>query len=166
MKQNISFLYDFRQEFKGYALLRSYLGLARRDLKQFSQSYDQKKLYHALRGLWTFNKIIENSYDNNIKEIDLNFFTLLMSIRNGQVDKMNMIKIMKETGEKVEDARSLLSLEHQEKKISRLMNVEKLKELDQKLLSFCEDSTYKSKTQTSLLIDSVYESLESDIKYE
>lgn len=162
----LKWLYDFREEFKGYALLRSYLGLARRDLKQYSQNYDTKKLFHALRGIWTYELIRKNMYKNEFKEIDSDYFDFLMSIRLGKIDKMESIKLMKSSGEKVEELRKSLSEELQSGKIARVMDSVLLEKLDRELVNYCTTTNYKEKQKDKLIISEVYATLESDIKYD
>ena len=162
----LKWLYDFREEFKGFSLLRSYLGLARRDLKQYSQNYDTKKLFHALRGIWTYELIRKNMYKNELKEIDADYFEFLMSIRLGKIDKMESIKLMKSSGEKVEDLRKRLTEELQSGKISRVMSSNLLEKLDKHLVNYCSTTDYTDRQKDKLIISEVYATLESDIKYD
>lgn len=65
----LSFIYDMRLAFHNYKIIRSYLGLARRDLKYISKGKDDrdknKKLNHVLRG-YSFCLAILNKKFNTL----------------------------------------------------------------------------------------------------
>jgi len=63
----LEFLYKFRKYFYNYKIIRSYLGLARRDLKRINidgkTNFDKnKKIAHAFRGLATAMSIYNIAY--------------------------------------------------------------------------------------------------------
>ena len=64
---DIEFLYNYRKAFLTYTVIRSYLGLARRDAKHFfsaKNEYDKtKKLKHVIRGYLYSRDMIENNFD-------------------------------------------------------------------------------------------------------
>lgn len=67
---NISFLYDMREKFINYKILRSYLGLARRDLIMLSKEKTirekNKKLIHIIRGYNFAYSIFNNNFEPKI----------------------------------------------------------------------------------------------------
>jgi len=73
----LDFLYKYRKYFYNYKIIRSYLGLARRDLKRIdidgkTEFGKNKKIAHAYRGLNTAQKIIHNIFRNTDDNIFLN----------------------------------------------------------------------------------------------
>lgn len=108
LNTKLQFLYDNRIAFYNYKILRSYLGLARRDLKHLDKATKNKpstnrnknkKLIHAIRGYYTAKQILEslstggygNTHYNNKQPI--NVFNELMSIKSIESDKdRNIIK--------------------------------------------------------------------------
>lgn len=163
---SLSFLYDMRSDFNNYSLLRSYLGLVRRDLKLFSQNYDNKKLFHALRGLWTVNKIITNSYSNDIEKVDNQFYQYLKDIKNLKItNRMTLISVMKETGTKAEVLRSDLSDKLTKNTINRIMDHTKMKMLDDKLKQYCLTKDYTDKIVNDILVEEIYKVLNTDVTY-
>ena len=163
--KELQFIYNRKHEFNNYKLMLAYLGLARRDLKQFSQSYDVKKLFHAARGFWSFERLHSNLYSNDLKGQDLSFWEFLMNIRQQKFSRLEMIEIMKELGNKVDSARKELGLSFEAGKINRLMNVETLEKLDQDLITFCKSEFYQSHVLENLSLSQVYSALETDIDY-
>lgn len=162
----LSFLYDMRNDFNNYSLLRSYLGLVRRDLKLFSQNYDNKKLFHALRGLWTVNQITTNSYSNDIEKVDNQFYHYLKDIKNLKItDRMTLISVMKETGAKTDTLRTELADKLAKNMINRIMDHSKMKLLDDKLKEYCLSNDYTSKVVEDVLVEEIYKVLNTDVTY-
>lgn len=162
----LNFIADYRLEFKNYSLLRSYLGLVRRDLKLFSQSYDSKKLFHALRGLWTVKQVIKDSYSNDIKSVDLEFYNYLYSLKNKQItDRKILIAKMKETQTETDGLRSDLTKKLENKTLDRIMNPENMKKLDDKFKEFCLTQDYLNKVLSDIEISEIYQVLNTDVTY-
>jgi hypothetical protein len=85
---SLKFLYDFRKNFYNYNLIRAYLGLVRRDLKFFKKEKNNKRLFHALRGVLTAKTLLNGSeYSNDFKEMDENTHYLLIKIKNSKLSK-------------------------------------------------------------------------------
>lgn len=161
----LSFLCDFKNDFNSYSVVRAYLGLVRRDLKIFSQSYECKKLYHAVRGLNAALKILNNSYTNNLS-LDKELFSFLMKIRRNEFDRKEMIDIMKKTSDECSNLRTKVSDDFTAKKMNRLMDVTRMKCLDEKIIFACSTKWYKEKMNHNFSCDAIYDILENDITYE
>jgi predicted nucleotidyltransferase len=61
---SLAFLYNMRYAFYNYKIMRSYLGMAKRDLKQLrlcnSEFETNRKVAHALRGYWFAGKLMRH----------------------------------------------------------------------------------------------------------
>jgi len=101
----LDFLYKYKYYFYNYKIIRSYLGLARRDLKRINidskTDFDKnKKIAHAYRGLKTAKKIYDLKYGffsnyssifltkNEINEIKNNIWSLNREERKEYLDKL------------------------------------------------------------------------------
>lgn len=162
--KELSFLFDFRNYFNNYSLVRAYLGLVKRDLKIFSQGYDSKKLYHSVRGLASAQMALNNNYSNNLSK-NPELFKKIMNIRKNVYSKLKMIEIMKQTSSECAELRDKVTKDFQDKKMNRLMNVDKMKELDEIIIRVCDSNWYKSKMNHNFRADEVYDIIENDISY-
>lgn len=156
----LSFLYNFRKEFINYNIIKSYLGMAKRDMVLYKKNKSPKKLGHIFRGICFAKQLMMGdldvemntyTYDVNIKDIDI-----LKSILDGKnddlladlIDDMNKLRIeLNETLTR--------------KRIHRYMNPDILKEIDlevKKLYSYSEvlEIDYG---------DLFYDVLENGVKY-
>lgn len=66
----LSFLYEMKESFNTYNVVKSYLGMARRDLnsvnKEGSDRDKNKRIIHAYRGLQSAKNVLSNSYVNKM----------------------------------------------------------------------------------------------------
>lgn len=163
---SLAFLSDMRLKFNNYSLIRSYLGLVRRDLKNFSQGYDSKKLFHAVRGLWTANQIMKNTYSNDIKQVDLSIYTYLHELKNGIIsDRRVLIEKVKEISKATDSLRAKLTELLNNKLMNRIMEPSSLKSLDEKLKQFCLTKDYTEKIISDIEVTGIYQIINTDITY-
>lgn len=157
-ESELSWITNFDKDFMNYSLMRSYLGIARRDLNQFLKKKDVKKMYHGLRGIFFFKMIRDNNFSLILGDEELG---LLRSIRSGLFDEKELKVLCENNLKLIEGYRIELSKSLDSGRIHRLMDAEKLKELDSCLISYL----LKRKT-TSSILDEVYSSISTDVKYE
>ena len=163
---NLEFLYNSRFSFYNYKILRSYLGLAKRDIKRIdidgkTELDKNKKIAHAYRGFITAKKI----YDK--KEIELTKEEISYIKEN--IWSLNGFKERKEYSDKlmsdIENFRTIINSELDNGKIVKFM-----KSNDQiKLQSFIEELTsselYKNKKMSDFNMSLIYEINETDVSY-
>lgn len=156
----LEFLLDFKDDFINYNILRSYLGMARRDLKRYNSTNDFKKLAHSMRGYifayqLFYNKSLDVKMNTNIYFEDITDKELYIKIKNG-------FKIPKSYLEKrISDLRNEINLAFEKGNLRRKMEVKRLRELDDALKSF-----YKTKEIKSIEYgDIFYDVLENGLKY-
>lgn len=164
--KKIDFIGKYTLDFRNYSLIRSYLGLARRDLKKFTQVKDSKKLFHGFRGLYAAEQIYNNKYSNNIESNNKEVFDTLFKIKNNQLNDKEMDFLCRDTFDRVEKMRKNLSQEFQEGKINRLMNAYKLEQLDKDLMDFCSETLYQSCIVDEIIIKDIYSILDTEVTYE
>lgn len=160
------FLHHFRFKFKSYQLLRSYLGLARRDLKSYAKGKDPKKLHHALRGLWAYKRIYEDSYTNEIEKSDPETFRKLMHIKNGAMNDKDSKDLYTYLLNEVDLCRKALNDDLDNGKIQKMMSVPDMMALDRWLMEFCDSKEYKEKQTDAIQnIQESYDSLFNNVTY-
>ena len=156
----LSFLKDFKFDFINFNIIRSYLGMARRDLKKYVSTKENKKLAHSIRG-YIFAYQLFYKKDLDVK-MNTNFYSkeiidkeLYMQIKNGY-------KISKSELEKrISKLRNAINSAYEKGNLNRMMKVERLKELDETIKSF-----YKSKNIKSIEYGNLfYDVLENGIQY-
>jgi predicted nucleotidyltransferase len=173
----LNFLYENRQYFINYNIIKSYLGLAKRDLKYWKKDTNNclkhsietnKKLSHFVRGVLFAEMLLNNKFTLKLnKSFILNYeksdLDILIDIKNSdfQVD-LDFINFIEE---KMYDLRKLLNHKFEQGYIYKYMNPIKMKEID----SFIKD--FISSKQNEINISHIdyhnlfYESLENGIKY-
>lgn len=142
----LNFLYDMRKSFYNYKIIRSYNGIAKRDIKELSKQISEhdknKKLAHVLRG-HEFSKMIYN----------LDFNPIINSELKEEIFKIKNIsdwKVRKEITEKlqleVENFRKKLTDDYNNKfSLPKFMLVEDQIKLDVKLSELINSDIWKEK---------------------
>jgi len=133
-----------------YTTLKSYLGLIKRDFRQFSENRE-KKLYHALRGLWTFEQLRANQYQNDLSTSPI--YELLMKIRHKELGPKDLDLIKGEIETKTDQYRLMINQELGERKIPQTFSKNKLLKLDQKLNELTSLPLYRSKIINHFWLD-------------
>jgi len=171
-KSKLEFLYNMRKCFYNHKIIRSYLGLARRDLKYLSKvdtdREKNKKLNHILRG-YTFCLNILNSDFNPI--IDHNSDLYKQIIENKKItDYKKRFEISQMLSEKITDTRNEINkkLDNNTLGFPQYINDKDLFELDKKLSEniFIWRKELKESDYYSKLKDIIYDSVANGIKYD
>jgi hypothetical protein len=103
----LNWLHKYKEDFNNYSIIRSYLGLAKRDLKIFKSisqnntiinNETNKKLFHFCRSVLFSNLIMNNDFSlllNNKNKIfsDYTDHEILKHIKNGTLNFFNQDKI-------------------------------------------------------------------------
>jgi predicted nucleotidyltransferase len=127
---SLEFLYDLRKEFYNYKILRSYLGMAKRDIKRVNidgkNDFDKnKKIAHAYRGLMFAKKVyFKNEIllsKNEIKEIKENIWLL-----KDYNDRENYCNILMEN---IDSFRKMINIELNNGKIIKFMSINSQKKI-------------------------------------
>lgn len=163
------FLWDMKHAFYNYKILRSYNGLARRDIrelpKQTSEADKSKKLAHVLRGHEfskmimekTFNPIITEELKSKIKRIKA-------------IDHWNERKTVTEfLKEEVENYRKYISELYDSDKfpMPTFMSVENQILLDNHMTKLINSDVWKERCNWFMNLNAFYEANENvEIKYE
>lgn len=139
---DIEFLYNYRKSFLTYTVIRSYLGLARRDIKHFFSAktdYDKtKKLKHVIRGYLYSRDMIENNFD---------FDKCNKELLETKID-ITTSKQLKEYERFISNLRNILTEKFNSKTlgVAQHMDVESGKELTKIFLDYCKSDSFKSKS--------------------
>ena len=157
----LKWLIDYREDFMNYNLIRAYLGLAKRDLKDYhkfgkNSPEGLKKAFHFMRGVKAAEMLSHKKYSNDntsIKYIKLGESEYLDNLIKLNIDCMEML-------------RSLLNLSLSSKTIHRYMNPKVLRAIDFELMSMCATDSYRSKQPNFINYkDLPYNALENGVIY-
>jgi hypothetical protein len=162
----LAFLYEKRECFNNYMVMRSYLGLARRDLKQIGMGATErdknKKLLHAIRGYHAAKMVHSHTFSNTL---DTETHSLLNSVKkfNGYSERYGVIE---EYTHRVDDFRKQLNTELDEGKLTRFMKPDDQASLDKAIKDLVESEYYKNKIHTHMnIMEMIYDANENGIKY-
>lgn len=159
-------LYDYRKWFYSYNVIKSYLGLAKRDFKKVSDSItneyvNYKKLHHGVRGYWSAQMVLEGQYSNQWREMKPETYDAAMRLKDGKMDVdprividyyQNWLQVLRvDTTRKLELG-----------KINRIMDPAKMDILDQTIRDITEITP---RCNFHLDMHYFYEALENGIKY-
>lgn len=164
---DLKFLSDNKHQFYNYNILKSYLGLAKRDLKQcFSESnnyLNTKKLSHAYRGIVSAEAILQGNYDNHLSNYQADFNIIkdlkFNNYQNGQA-------LIGELETRTNQFRDKINKLLEQKQLVRCLSISFMQELDLWLNQFTGINTYIDK-QNKLVMDKniYYQVLEEGLKY-
>jgi len=148
----LKWLWELRHNFRNYNIIKSYLGLAKRDLKYWRKDTNNgkkntietdKKLSHFIRGVIFAKNLLDDKFSLDLNEsitfndCKYNDFELVDRLKNGSLDySFNMLinyfeNLMNETRNKLNDL-------HNNRTINLFMVENKLAELDQITKEFIE----------------------------
>ncbi len=160
----LEFLYNCRHFFYNFNILRSYNGLAKRDLKHLHKEKTErdknKKIIHAYRGNLFANQILNNEFEVKISDEHLDIikgFRLLD--HNGREAKII------ELNNELDEFRLKINKVHNDKQIVKFMDIEYQKFFDSQLFNFVDSDYYKSKIQEYIDLTEVYKANEFGVIY-
>lgn len=158
---SLAFLYEKRDQFITYNLIRSYLGLAKRDLKLYKKKKESYKLFHFVRGIEVADLLLnQRHYSNNLNEFS--FKDLLLAIKNEQISNANISGILKEYEQKMNHLRSDLNEHFEKGLISKTLSPTNLMLLDQEVRAWNKTNVVPGK----FIDDQQYHCLLGDIAYD
>lgn len=173
----LGWLWEKREYFYNYNIIKSYLGLARRDHKHWMREtwngakHDfrtNKKATHFVRGVISANNILNGCYSNDFTQSDtfnsgVNDYALLRSMKNGLLKEEDFATVINQTSVLMEELNKTLNALHDRKEIAKFMAVDKLQEVDAALIDFAEYyATHLGKVDYG---DIFYKALEESISY-
>jgi predicted nucleotidyltransferase len=161
----LSFLYDMRNEFINYKIVKSYLGIARRDyrslrlLKTNKEKY--KKIGHIYRGLNFSIKILDTKFSPKLTEVELKEFDKI----NNLPTHVEMNKYCGELMEKVNLLRDNLNNEKDLNMIN-YMSPNSQKELFNHLSAIKSSEYYLSRlNESNNVMDYIFDANENGVNY-
>jgi len=183
-KSELSWLSKYKKEFVNYNIIKSYLGMAKRDLKiwksttkngQFYNDESNKKLSHFFRGVISAGMLLNNNFSLDFKgsrtfnDSD-NDFDILYTSKAGAMGDVSgmvmryenyMIELREELNEKLND-----------RTINKYASVNVLKELDKDLRRFTKQIRDRNFLELTVeenssidLGNALYEALENGVSY-
>jgi predicted nucleotidyltransferase len=162
----VKFLYENRKWFYSYNIIRSYLGLSRRDLKMCTKvrpkvdGINHKKLYHACRGMRAAEHLMKGAYENVVS--DMLFSKYLREIKDGKILKYEARELIKATDNCIGHTREELNKKFEDGLIPRVMSVYYMELLDVWLKGF----TNQHQKHFDFDCRYFYNALEEGIKYD
>ena len=165
----LSPIYEMRDMFANYKIVRSYLGLARRDgkayFKQSDDAYQQKRLIHIIRGYYFAKSII----NHNFKLVDDTILEEAKRVREISNPKARK-EILSDYLNKVDGLRNELNemLNNKTLNLPQYMNPSSQKLLDVVLDLIMNSETYIEKQKLGGIrdLDVFYNANENWVSYE
>lgn len=143
----LEYLYVNRYDFYNYKVLRSYLGIARRDLKEIGKQntlkYKASKLAHAYRGYSFARKVMGKEEIFPIDALEKFFIMFYKEIEDEKI----ISDFRSSLDEKISNLRRIINEKLDEKTLflPNFMELEKQLELDKWLLKLKQSDFYKNK---------------------
>lgn len=162
----LEFLYMMRKEFYNYSIVRSYLGLLRRDYKFYfkckSEDEEKKKLIHIVRG-YHFAESILNGDFNVLNSTILN---MAGHIRN-ETTAADRTTIAHDYLSKSGELRSQLNTKLANKEIIKYLAIDTQKKLDKHLFELIKSDSYQQRKNTLNFFDlsKFYDAFENWVEY-
>jgi predicted nucleotidyltransferase len=164
INSNLEFLYKMKDSFRNYSIIRSYLGMARRDLKMIGNELEEvknKKLIHAIRGYFFAKSIMENNFNLINDELIL----IANDIRTRNF-KQNW-SIVEEYNKKISSLREELNLNIQNKSLilPKLIEPKNAKLLDDKIFNLIKSENWLNKKIKNFDLSYYYDTFENWVVY-
>ena len=162
----VKFLYENRKWFYSYNIIRSYLGLSRRDLKMCTKirpktnGINYKKLYHACRGMRAAEHLMKGAYENVVS--DMLFSKYLREIKEEKILQCEARDLIRATDNCIGATRKELNTRFENGLMPRVMNVHHMELLDSWLKGF----TDRHQKEFDFSCRHYYNALEKGIKYD
>lgn len=164
----LNFLHELKSIFNNYKIIRSYLGLAKRDEKYYDKETTNegrhKKIIHVIRGYYFARTIVDNTF--TLRNSDV----LLEAIKIRKItDVFELKKTIKDYLTKVSDLRELLNKINDDGSLGLAQYMEPNNQsiLDEKLGNFINSDFYKAKKSIlgSLDLSKFYNANENWVNY-
>lgn len=164
---SLSFLYHMRYSFYNYKILRSYLGICRRDIKYLNKGDTErdknKKLAHILRG-YIFAKNILNKKFSPVITGDLWKEIKKIKSFNSKERHERAVELTKLISKLRDDINNML--DQKKLGLSSYMSIEKQYKLDSEIEKLIKSDLWKEKESQSLgLLKYIYDINENDLSY-
>jgi len=160
---DLEFLNDFKNDLVNYNILKAYVGLAKRDLKRFTSEKNLKKLAHCFRGVVFAKQLIyEGKLTLNLDTYYFNYFKnkisdreIFKNILNGDDSLKYVLK------EHISELKQIINYLLEESKIKRIMDINRLKELD----DYVKEIYKKNDIEEIDYGDILYDVIENGVRY-
>lgn len=177
----LKWLWRHRESFINYNIIKSYLGMAKRDLKMYLKDSNRgtvntvetdKKLSHFYRGLIYAEMLLEGEFSLKLEGKHhvmakgyMDDFTFLKNVKSGEwsKDRDTNMDFLKEAEDKMENLRKKLNARLDARKIVKFMNPENMQSLDYDTRMFTKGVNNGLKTLD--YGDLFYKALEEGITY-
>ena len=166
----LEFLYNMRNYFNNYSIIRSYLGFAKRDVEHYVKNKTHreqiKTLGHIYRGYYFAKSLIENDF----KLINLDFLKLFTTLKKIDESDYKTKKIfLSDAKNLITSLREELNYKYDRKilDIPKYMEIENQKKLDEhlRILINSDDYIYKKNKLKNFDMEIFYKAFENDINY-
>lgn len=175
----LNWLWERKHDFRNYNIIKSYLGLAKRDHKYWSKDTNNgkkhtlethKKLSHFIRGvifaknLFDRNFSLDLSKTTTFEACGYNDYDLVHRIKHGTLD-YSFEATVKFFWILMEDTRRDLNLMLNDRNIVSFMDIDKLKELDNLTMDFIADYIQYGDVDYLDYGNLFYETMENGLNY-
>lgn len=174
MKTDLEWLHSERLKFRNYNILKSYLGLANRDIKAARNMLKgniktlSKKLSHIYRGLYSVDLIMNGNYYTNRLDIERkDDYDYLLSLKNSSYLNKggSAVEFLDYADNYMNQLKENLLKSLASHKVATFMRPDHQEIVDKKLMEYCQSEEYISKQCDSIIIKEIYQCLEHGINY-
>ena len=168
----LQFLYDMRTAFNNYSIIRSYLGLARRDGKHYFKAPTHREQLKSITHIWRGFYYARAILNNNFKLIDVEFLEKVKEIRKTAEDDFKTKKeLLNSSLDNISRLRDVLNEKFNNKKLNlpKYMDISKKKKLDSNLSNLMSMSSawfYRQNHLNNFDLTPFYDSFENWVNYE
>lgn len=167
----LGFLYDDRMAFHNYSVVRSYLGLCRRDMKHYHRCKTHrervKRIVHIIRGCMFAEDIMNDRFDVKSDEL-LQMASDVRSIAEG--DHAAMKDKLSFLASEVGQRRDLLNLalSNGTLKLPRIMNPHDMSRIDEKVIALVKSHEFRLAASyiDDIGLDVFRDAIENWVEYE
>lgn len=141
---SLEFLYNIREKFNTYKVMRSYLGFGRRDLKQLykcNEEHDKnKKLFHAYRCWKSVNDIYNNIFTSIMDDKkSIEMFNIIMNIN----DYKTRIKYIDDLKIKINYLRDIINKDYNDGNLINYLDTNIQSYIDKEILNIMNSNNIK-----------------------
>ena len=167
---DLDFLYQMKDAFINYSIVRSYIGLANRDCKFFHKKETHREQIKALGHIYRGYYFAKSLMEGNFSLINNNFLEIFKEIKQiGETDFKNKKKFLNGGQKLVTDIRLILTEKFNNKKLGmpKYISVDNQILLDKNINNLMNSDTWKIKQNflTNFNLIPFYDAFENEISY-
>lgn len=166
----LQFLNDMKHDFNNYAIVRSYLGLARRDVQYYHKKETHRQQIKALGHIWRGYFFAKSILDGTFSLINNDFLEIFSQLKQiGETDFKEKKRWLSDGQKLVTELREELNHKFNNNNLAlpKFMSVPNQSKLDKNISDLTKQSVWVDKQETLSYFDLTlfYDAFENEISY-